>query len=187
MCIPLKKYIKSVLLGLLIFYLLFSPLISGSGVSEIEQRQKIFVVNETFDLSSIQTLSYQFPLWLDWVGTHARARIQGGVITGRTPTSLEIKVVLDDVKSQQTFEQMHGLQQHYTFHSTSEYTLWIQPLKHSALKGIQTLHNFTVELIFNFNLSPQGTGIIHQVIFDTFNPPVLEPSETSHYPLTRLL
>ncbi|MFX1537593.1 MAG: hypothetical protein ACFFDI_25610 [Promethearchaeota archaeon] len=95
--------------------------------------------------------------------------------------------MLDGVKSQQTFEQMHGLQQHYTFHSTSEYTLWIQPLKHSALKGIQTLHNFTVELIFNFNLSPQGTGIIHQVIFDTFNPPVLEPSETSHYPLTRLL
>ncbi|MFX1254353.1 MAG: hypothetical protein ACFFCZ_22265 [Promethearchaeota archaeon] len=174
-----RKIYKFVLVGFVLLYLSFSPLISGSGSSEIEQRRKTFEVNETFDLDSTQSLVYQFPLWLDWVGTHAQVIVQGGVITGRTPTSLGIKVVLDGVSSQQTFEQKHGLQQHYTFHSTSEYVLWVQPPNHSTLKGIQTLHNFTVEITFNFNLTPQGTGIIHQVIFDTFTPPFLEPSNPS--------
>ncbi|MFX0091463.1 MAG: hypothetical protein ACFFBD_06845, partial [Candidatus Hodarchaeota archaeon] len=86
----------------------------------------------------------------------------------------EIKVVLDGITSQQTFAKMYGLQKHYTFHSTSEYTLWIPPPARPALEGIQTLHNLTVELGYTFSSTPDGNGIISQIIFETFTPPTLD-------------
>ncbi len=177
MKIKLKPYYNSLLLGLLVLYLLNSPLIIGSSFSELEQRQTTFVVNEIFDLSSTHTLTYQIPLWLDWVGTHARIRVQGGIIDGRVPTSLGIKVLLDGVEFNQIFNQKDNLRQHYTFHSTSEYVLWVQPPAHPAIQGIKTLHNFTIELNFMFSLAPEGTGVIKQIIFETFTPLPLNVSE----------
>ncbi|MFX0063009.1 MAG: hypothetical protein ACFFC7_12585 [Candidatus Hermodarchaeota archaeon] len=172
-----RTYYKIVLFSLLILYPLFNPITIGSGVPKLEQRQEKFIINETFDLSSIQTLSYQFPLWLDWVGTHARVRIQGGIITGRSPSSLEIKIQLDGVEIQQIFTQKHSLQQHYTFHAESEYVIGIQPPIHPGLEGVKTLHKFMVELNFTFSLAPQGTGIIKHIIFETFIPSILDVVE----------
>ncbi|MFX1251574.1 MAG: hypothetical protein ACFFCZ_08190 [Promethearchaeota archaeon] len=172
-----RTYYKIALFSLLIFYPLFNAVIIGSGVPELEQRQEKFIINETFDLSLIQTLSYQFPLWLDWVGTHARVRIQGGIITGRTPSSLEIRIQLDGVEVQQTFAQKHSLQQQYTFHEESEYVLEIQPPMHPELEGVNTLHEFTVELNFTFSIDPQGTGMIKHIIFETFTPSTLDVVE----------
>ncbi|MFX1532772.1 MAG: hypothetical protein ACFFDI_00910 [Promethearchaeota archaeon] len=177
MFITLKNSYQYVLLSFVLLYLVLNPMLIRSGLPDVEQRQVSFPVNETFDLDSTQILSYQFPLWLDWVGTHARVRIQGGVITGRIPTSLVIKTVLDGSQSQQTFEQKNGLQRYYTFHSDSEFALWIQPPIHPQLSGIKTLHNFTVELNFIFSVSPEGTGIIKEIIFETFTPPSLDVTE----------
>ncbi|MFX1256121.1 MAG: hypothetical protein ACFFCZ_31220, partial [Promethearchaeota archaeon] len=157
--VALRSSIKVIFFGVLLFHLLLSPVISVSSSSELEQRQELFVIDETFDLTSVQSLSYQFPLWLDWVGTYARVRIQGGIITGRTPSSLEIKVQLDGMEAQQTFKQKHSLQQHYTFHAESEYVLEVQPPVHPELEGVTTLHELMVELTFTFSLAPQGTGI----------------------------
>ncbi|MFX0063937.1 MAG: hypothetical protein ACFFC7_17340, partial [Candidatus Hermodarchaeota archaeon] len=115
MRIRLRNFNKFVLFGFVLLSLSFSPLTSGSGFSKIEQRQKMFVINEIFDLSSTQMLSYQFPLWLDWIGSNARICIQGGILTGRTPTSLEVITVLDGVRTQHLFEHKHNLQNSYTF------------------------------------------------------------------------
>ncbi|MFX0092595.1 MAG: hypothetical protein ACFFBD_12600, partial [Candidatus Hodarchaeota archaeon] len=135
-------------------------------------------VNEKFDLSSTQSLSYQFPLWLDWVGSHTRIRIQGGVVTGRIPTSLDIKIILDKILSQQTFSAMNGLQKQYTFHSTSEYILEVPSPARPALEGIRTLHNLTVELNFLFSATPEGLGLLHQIVFETFSLPPLKVSDS---------
>ncbi|MFX0064802.1 MAG: hypothetical protein ACFFC7_21720 [Candidatus Hermodarchaeota archaeon] len=170
-------YIKSVVFTLGLLYLIFIPNIISSSFVEREARQEVFVVNETFDLSSIKSLSYQFPLWLDWVGTHARVRIHGGVSTGRYPSSLMAKIILDGVEFQQIFNQKHSLQQHYSFHAESEYVLEIQPPVHPELEGVKTLHEFTVELNFTFSLTPQGTGMIKRIIFETFTPSILEVGE----------
>ncbi|MFX1253514.1 MAG: hypothetical protein ACFFCZ_18030 [Promethearchaeota archaeon] len=177
MKIKLQNYNKFLLLGFLILYLLNSPLIIGSSFSELELRQTPFVVNETFDLSSTQMLRYEFPLWLDWADTHARVRVQGGIIDGRIPTSLRIKVLLDGIESNHIFAQKDNLRQHYTFHSTSEYVLWVQPPAHPAIQGVKSLHNFSIELNFMFSVTPEGTGIIKQVIFETFTPLFLTVSE----------
>ncbi|MFX0061666.1 MAG: hypothetical protein ACFFC7_05715 [Candidatus Hermodarchaeota archaeon] len=173
----LRNCIKGILFGVLLLHLLFSPITPVYSVSDLEQRQAIFEINETFDLTSVQTLSYHFPLWLDWVGTHARVRIQGGIIAGRTPSSLAIKVQVDGIAFQQTFNQKHSLQQHYSFHAESEYVLGIQPPLHPELEGVKTLHEFTVEMNFTFSLAPQGTGMIKRIIFETFTPSTLEVSE----------
>ncbi|MFX0065317.1 MAG: hypothetical protein ACFFC7_24365 [Candidatus Hermodarchaeota archaeon] len=184
MKIKLNLYYKTLLFGLIVLYLLNSPLVIGSSFSELEQRQIPFVVNEIFDLSSTHMLTYQFPLWLDWVGTHARIRVQGGIIDGRVPTSLGINVLLDGVESNQIFVQKDNLRNYYTFHSTSEYLLWVQPPAHPAIQGIKTLHNFTIELSFIFSSTPKGTGIIKQIIFETLTPLSLNVFEsTSIIPL----
>ncbi|MFX1250723.1 MAG: hypothetical protein ACFFCZ_03830 [Promethearchaeota archaeon] len=177
MFFTLKNFHQYVLLSFVLLYLVLNPIFLGFGLPDVEQRQVHFAVNETFDLDSTQSLSYQFPLWLDWVGSHARVRIQGGIITGRIPSSLVIKTVLDGSHTQQTFEQKNGLQRYYTFHSDSEFVLWIQPPIHPQLSGIKTLHNFTVELNFIFSVSPEGTGIIKEIIFETFTPPPLEETK----------
>ncbi|MFX0092211.1 MAG: hypothetical protein ACFFBD_10655 [Candidatus Hodarchaeota archaeon] len=166
----------TVLFNIFLLCFLFGPKICGSS-SENEQTQVVFVVNDPIDLGSSQTREYQFPLWLYWVGSHARVRIQGGVINGHIPNSLIIKVIIDGIESQQTFTRMNGLQKHYTFHSTSEYVLTVPPPVRPTLDGIKTLHNFTVELTFIFDSIPEGTGILHEIIFETFTPSTLDLSE----------
>ncbi|MFX0091928.1 MAG: hypothetical protein ACFFBD_09215 [Candidatus Hodarchaeota archaeon] len=133
-----------------------------------------FIFNQSFALNSTQSLSYQLPLWLDSVGSHARVRIQGGIVTGSTPSSLEVRIVLDGVKSQQVFSRMEDFQKHYTFHSTSEYVVEIPSPARPALDGIQTLHNLTVEINFEYTSTPDGTGLIYQIIFETFTPSTLD-------------
>ncbi|MFX0065973.1 MAG: hypothetical protein ACFFC7_27725 [Candidatus Hermodarchaeota archaeon] len=173
-----KKYYKFVSLSLVFLYLLFNPNINGITVSGLEHRQEIFEVNELFDVSVTQQLFYQFSLWLDWVGTHTLVRVLGGIIDGRTPTSLAIKTQLDGLESYQTFAQKHSFQQYYTFHAESEYVLEVQPPIHPKLEGVTTLHEFTVEMNFTFSVAPQGTGIIKRIIFETFTPLTLDVVET---------
>ncbi|MFX0092826.1 MAG: hypothetical protein ACFFBD_13800 [Candidatus Hodarchaeota archaeon] len=175
---PLRNCSTFVLIVFILLYLRFNPNVLELCSSELEQTRVVFKVNEIFDLGIVQTLTYQFPLWLDWVGSHARIRIQGGIITGSIPSSLEIKAILGGIKSQQTFTKMNGFQKHYTFHSTSEYVLEVPPPVHPALEGIQTRHNLTVELDFTFSVSPEGTGLIKQIIFETFTPPTLDSLNT---------
>ncbi|MFX0092736.1 MAG: hypothetical protein ACFFBD_13325 [Candidatus Hodarchaeota archaeon] len=177
MRVHLGKYLKVVLLTLGLVHLLISPIISESSLPESEQTQITFTVNETFDLGSIQSLSYQFPLKLNWVGSHARVRVQGGIVTGSIPSSLDIKVVIDDLETQKNYPKTNGLQTQYTFHSTNEYVLAVPPPIHPNLEGVQTLHNFTVEISFNFLSSAEGTGLIYQIIFETFTPSPLEFSK----------
>ncbi|MFX1250324.1 MAG: hypothetical protein ACFFCZ_01755 [Promethearchaeota archaeon] len=170
-----RKYYKLGLVCLVFLSILFNPNINGITVYGLEQRQKIFEVNELFDINITQQLFYQFPLWIEWVGTHARVRVLGGIINGRTPTNLAVKIQLDGLEFYQTFAQKHSLQQQYTFHEESEYVLEIQPPMNPQLEGVNTLHEFTVELNFSFSVSsPQGTGIIKQIIFETFTPSTLD-------------
>ncbi len=180
----LKKSFLYILFSLLVLFLLFNPIVSGYSIPEIEQRQVDFPINEIFDLSSTQTLSYQFSLWLDWIGLYARIRIQGGILAGRTPTTLETITVLDGVRSQHLFEHKHSLQNSYTFHSESEYVFWIQPPIHPKVGGLKSLHDLTIELHFTFSTPPQGTGIIKNIIFETFTPLVL--GETEYVPIIPL-
>ncbi|MFX1255062.1 MAG: hypothetical protein ACFFCZ_25915 [Promethearchaeota archaeon] len=180
----LKNTYWCILFSLLALLLFFNPMVSGYSIPDIEQTQVVFPVNEEFDLSSTQTLSYQFPLWLDWIGSDARIRIQGGILVGRTPTSLEVITVLDDVSSQHLFEHKHGLQNSYSFHSESEYVFWIHPPNHPQVEGLKSLHNLTMELKFSFSITPEGTGVIKNIIFETFTPFVL--GETDYTPIIPL-
>ncbi|MFX0095700.1 MAG: hypothetical protein ACFFBD_28440 [Candidatus Hodarchaeota archaeon] len=179
----LQNYYLVVPAIIILFHLLGTPGIRGWSFSELEQSQVVFTVNDTFDLGSIQIRSYQFSLKLDWVGSHARVRIQGGVVTGRTPNSLDINVVLDDTKTQRTFSTMTGLQKHYTFHSTSEYVVEVPPPMRPVLEGVQSLHNLTVDLKFDYLSNPEGTGLIYQIVFETFTPPTLNSTTPQRIPL----
>ncbi|MFX0064907.1 MAG: hypothetical protein ACFFC7_22250 [Candidatus Hermodarchaeota archaeon] len=176
----LKNSSWYMLFSLLVLTLLFNSIVSGYSIPDIEQTQVNFPVNEIFDLSSTQMLSYQFPLWLDWIGSNARIRIQGGVLTGRTPTSLEAITVLDGVRTQHLFEHKHNLQNSYTFHAESEYAFWIHPPSHPKVEGLKSLHNLTIDLHFTFSMTPQGTGVIKNIIFETFTPFVLEETAYVH-------
>ncbi|MFX0090461.1 MAG: hypothetical protein ACFFBD_01765 [Candidatus Hodarchaeota archaeon] len=178
-----QNYCSIVLAIVVLFHLLGTPGIPGWSFSELEQNQVVFTVNETFDLSTSQTRSYQFSLKLDQVGSHARVLIQGGVVTGRTPNSLDINVVLDGTKTQRTFSTMTGLQKHYTFHSTSEYVVEVPPPIRPVLEGVQSLHNLTIDLTFNYLSNPEGTGLIYQIAFETFTPPTLNSVAPQRMPL----
>ncbi|MFX0090562.1 MAG: hypothetical protein ACFFBD_02270, partial [Candidatus Hodarchaeota archaeon] len=179
MLLRLRKFSYLILLSGVLICLLTASVNPGSTLPALNHVQISFAVNETFPLNSTQTRSYQFPFKLNQVGSHARVRIQGGVLTGQIPSELTVNVLLDGIASQQTFKQLNGLQKHYTFHASSEYVVVIPPPVRPALEGIQTVHTLTVELAFTFSSTPDGFGVIHQIIFETFTPPPLIASALS--------
>ncbi|MFX0090201.1 MAG: hypothetical protein ACFFBD_00455 [Candidatus Hodarchaeota archaeon] len=179
MLFKLRGFSYSILLCGVLFCLLTAPTSPGSTLSAFTPVQISFAVNEIFLLNSTQSLSYQFPFKLNQVGFHACVRIQGGVLTGQTPTELSINITLDGLASYQSFSRSNGLQKHYTFHSSSEYVVLIPPPIRPSLDGIQTVHTLTVELAFTFSSTPDGLGVIHQIIFETFTPPTLNVSDLS--------
>ncbi|MFX0095085.1 MAG: hypothetical protein ACFFBD_25345 [Candidatus Hodarchaeota archaeon] len=165
------------LTGWLMVSLFITPTSPGLSSSDLELVQIPFVVNETFALNSTQIRSYPFIFRLNRLGTHARVRVQGGIVTGQTPTSLDILITLDGFQTNQTFRKNNGLQKYYTFHSSSEYVIQIPLPIRPVLDEIETVHNLTVELTFMFTGTPDGLGVVHQIIFETFTPPPLSSSE----------
>lgn len=172
--LKLRKYWNYWLVVSLVIYLLLTTVNSSYALDTTDQRTINFEVNDIFDLEITQTRLYEFPLKLDWVGRYALVRVQGGVLTDRRPTHIDITVTLDNVKVNQTFYRMNGLQKFYSFHSENEYVLWIQPPVRPPVEGLEIVHNLTVEVNYEFVTTPEGTGTINQIIFETFTPPNLE-------------
>ncbi|MFX1254515.1 MAG: hypothetical protein ACFFCZ_23075 [Promethearchaeota archaeon] len=173
-----RRYLNYWLAFIMILYILFGSAPISHSLDQAEKKEVAFDVNETFDTSLKQMIHYSFSLWLDWVGYYARVRIHGGIVDGKTPSSLSVKVLIDDVESQQVFSKMRGLSLHYSFHTESEYTLWVPPPIHPDIDGVKTVHNFTVNLNFNFASTPKGSGIIRKIVFETFSVPVLRNINT---------
>ncbi|MFX0090418.1 MAG: hypothetical protein ACFFBD_01550 [Candidatus Hodarchaeota archaeon] len=183
MLLKLRRSYSFFILGWVLLCLFTTPIKSGYSLPSLDRLQIAFTINETFQLNSTQVLSYDLPFNLDQVGSHACVRVQGGIITGQTPSRLEIRTNLDGIESHQTFSKLDGLKNHYTFHSSSEYVIQIPAPIRPPLEGIQTLHMLTVKLSFIFNSAPDGTGVIHQIIFKTFTPPTLSTLDTKNIDL----
>lgn len=171
------KHILILFLGGLGLSLFLAPTPSGLSQSNLDLIQVPFIVNETFSLDMTQSLTYQFSLVIDQVGSYARIRVQGGIIDGTTPMSLNIRVILDGIETNQTFRKSNGLQKQYTFHSSSEYIIQLAPPVRPMLNNLSTVHSLSLEMKFAFNQEPEGQGIIRQVLFEVFTPPLLTVSE----------
>ncbi len=168
-----RRYLNYCLAFIIILYPLFGSVTILNSLDQVEKTEVVFDVNETFDTSLKQMIHYSFSLWLDWVGSYARVRIHGGISEGETPSSLAVRVLIDDVESQQVFSKMKGLSLQYSFHAGSEYALWVPPPTHPDIDGVKTFHNFTIILNLNFASTPKGNGIIRKIVFETFSVPVL--------------
>ncbi|MFX0065120.1 MAG: hypothetical protein ACFFC7_23355, partial [Candidatus Hermodarchaeota archaeon] len=58
------------------------------------------------------------------------------------------------------------------------------PPSHPKVEGLKSLHNLTIDLHFTFSITPQGTGVIKNIIFETFTP--FDLGETAYVPIVPL-
>ncbi|MFX1534541.1 MAG: hypothetical protein ACFFDI_10000 [Promethearchaeota archaeon] len=173
----LLRVITFLVISLFVCSLLHTP--TFEVIASEGKQQIIFPVKDTFDLENdAGALKYQFVFEMHDCGYFARVRIHGGILIGPTPQSLEVNVYLDGDETDALFMRSQDHKLTYSFHSENEYVVLLnRPPTHPKISGLKTLHNLTVTLSFVFFSSSKGTGIIHDIMFETFTPSPLQIDE----------